>query len=169
MSFEPRVPVPPRATKDGVHDLSAVLQHYVPETLNARNAFNAALESSTTDPQARELVRLHNAEAVDCNYCRNVRYGDGTGEAILDEGAAGALKNFESSDLPAAHKAALRLASAFALEPGVAPMQVLPELREHYSDSEIADLVLQLVRCRAGSKLLVSLGLEPRSMPLTVV
>jgi alkylhydroperoxidase family enzyme len=169
MTFEPRVPVPAEANINGVHDLTALLRHYVPQTLAYRNAFNAAVESSPTDPQARELMRLHNAEMVDCNYCRNVRYGDESGEAILDETLASRVADFERSDLSPAHKAALRLAAAFALDPDSARGTVLPQLREHFSEVEVVDLVLQLVRCRAGSKLLVALGLEPRDMPLTVL
>jgi len=64
----------------------------------------------------------------------------------------GKVRSFATSDLPDS-----------------VPTDVLPGLRAHYTNRQIVELELQLVRCRAGAKLLVSLGLEPRSMPITVI
>jgi len=169
MSFEPRVSPPENTYTDGVPNLASILGHYVPATFAERNAFNEAVESCSTDPQARELMRLHNAEVIDCNFCRNVRYGGPSGLPIISEKQVGKIRSFARSDLPAAHKAALRFAEAFAMDPDSVPTEVLPGLRAHYTNRQIVELGLQLVRCRAGSKLLVSLGLEPRSMPITII
>lgn len=169
MSYQPRVPLPAEGTVDGVPSLPAVLAHYLPEVAGVRNGFNEALAHGSVDARTKELVRLYNAAVVDCAYCKNVRYDGGGGNALVAEDEIADLHRFESTDLPEAAKVALRLARTFFLAPHEVSADLSASLHEHYTDEQIVELLVHLVRVRAGSKTLVTLGLEPRDMPVTVI
>lgn len=53
--------------------------------------------------------------------------------------------------------------------PAPIPSELHAELREHYNDAEIAELALGIGLFLGMSKVLINLGLEPESMPTTVI
>jgi alkylhydroperoxidase family enzyme len=149
--------------------MPAVIAHYIPEIADARTRFNAVLEAGGLDPRIAELVRLFNAFAIDCNYCKNVRYTDDAGQPHLDEADVAAVLDTESPSLDAPARAALAFARAYLLDASAIPGAVTDELRNHFTDAEIVELTLTVARCRAGAKTLMTLGLEPEAMPVTVI
>ncbi len=169
MATVPRLPLPPGAVTGGVPSMPAVIAHYTPEIADARTRFNTALEAGGLDPRIAELVRLFNTFAIDCNYCKNVRYTDGAGHPHLEEADVDAVLDAESSSLDAPARAALAFARAYLLDASAIPGTVTDQLRTHFSDAEIVEIVLTVARCRAGAKTLMTLGLEPEAMPVTVI
>lgn len=112
------------------------------------------------DLVTRELVRILSGRLAKCTMCRNLRL-----QAAIDRGfeesMVAHLEDPEHSDLDDRQKAALHLANAFLADPaGYGPAD-REALLAHFSPDEVAELVLDLVRLRPGSKLAVATGTEP--------
>lgn len=158
---------------DGPDDAPPTLQELLAWTLPelaAQRAALAAVPPGPLAPRTRELVRLTSADAVDCRYCRNVRYRDGSGEALVDEqlrsaislGAAGTELGTPEAG------AAVSVARAF-----LAPRPLTQEERESAATvldrASWLDLLVTIQRFPAGSKAMVALGLVPAQTPITLL
>ncbi len=122
----------------------------------AMSAFeNAVVRADALDPITTELVRLRCARIHDCRRCQTVR-DDAAFEAGFDEELGAKVDTYETSDLEPRHKAALRLADAMILG---APID-REDARAHFSDEEIAELLLDVVKWSV-QKPLVALRIEP--------
>lgn len=169
MSFVPRVPMPDGAMTAPGGPLVATLSEYLDEDLvKVRGDFVMSLNGGKIGTEMKEMIRIYNASMSDCNFCKNVRYSV-DGRRVLDEDAVDDVRNFESSNLPDEQKVVLRFAKAFYLTPAEIPESVAADLRKYYSEEEIVELTLTLIRARAGSTSLITLGLEPREMAVTVI
>jgi AhpD family alkylhydroperoxidase len=115
----------------------------------------AAVRLDGLDPVTTELVRLRCARIHDCRRCRSVR-DDAALEAGFDEALGAKIDDYERSDLSDRHKAALRLADAMILGTPVDRTEV----RRHFSEAEIAELLLDVVKWSV-QKALVALRIEP--------
>ncbi len=71
------------------------------------------------------------------------------------------LDDLTASELAPHQKAALRLAHAFLDDPRTFDTSAQEELFRHYTPEQAAELILDLVRYRPGSKLTVVAGTEP--------
>ena len=80
-------------------------------------------------------------------------------EAGFDEALGAKIDDYERSDLSPRHKAALRLADAMILGGPVDPA-VREDARAHFSEAEIAELLLDVVKWSV-QKALVALRIEP--------
>ena len=125
----------------------------------AMNAFaSAAVRATAVDPLVTELVRLRCAHVHDCRLCGSLRLAEAL-ERGLDDAMTAKVARWETSDLPAPAKAALRLCDAIILAPSSADASLRAELREHFTDEQIAELVVDVMKW-SHQKLLVSLRLE---------
>jgi hypothetical protein len=79
----------------------------------------------------------------------------------FDESMVAHLEDPENSDLPERQRIVLRLANAFLTSPADFTAHDQTTLLRHFSEDEIAELILDLVRFRPGSKLAVAAGMEP--------
>ena len=111
------------------------------------------------DPVTTELVRLRCARVHDCRRCSSMR-DDAALRSGFDEALGAKVDDHERSDLAPRHKAALRLADAMILTPGAIDPALRDELREHFSDPQIAELCLDVVKWSV-QKALVALRIEP--------
>jgi hypothetical protein len=126
---------------------------------DAMSAFAAAaVRARAVDPLITELVRLRCAQVHDCRLCGTLRLGEAL-ELGLDEAMAMKVARYETSDLSEAAKAALRLCDAIILAPASADRTLAAELREHFTDEQIAELCLDVMKW-SHQKLLVALRLE---------
>jgi AhpD family alkylhydroperoxidase len=130
-----------------------------PLDLVMRDFERAVVRIDGVDPITTELVRLRCARVHDCRRCSSMRE-----EAALrsgfDEALGAKIDDHERSDLSPRHKAALRLADAMILTPGAIDPSLRAELREHFSESQIAELCLDVVKWSV-QKALVALRIEP--------
>ena len=110
------------------------------------------------DPVTTELVRLRCARIHDCRRCRSVRDAAAL-EAGFDEALGAKVDDYERSDLAPRHKAALRLADAMILGGPIDPA-LRAGARAHFSESEIAELLLDVVKWSV-QKALVAVRIEP--------
>ena len=129
---------------------------YGTELDQAMHAFeHAVVRIQGLDPLTTELVRLRCARIHDCRRCRSVR-DDAALEAGFDEELGAKIDDYEGSDLAPRHKAALRLADAMIL--GIPADR--DDARAHFSEAEIAELLLDVVKWSV-QKALVALRIEP--------
>jgi alkylhydroperoxidase family enzyme len=146
MSSEPR-------TARGLEDVA-------PQLHDAMMNFMAVAYPGTVDIVTRELVRIYSGRESHCRICRNFRLrvaiDRGFDESMVDQ-----LDDLDHSDLAPHQKAALRLAHAFLGDPHGFTPDARAELFAHFTPEQAAELVLDLVRYRPGSKLTVVAGDEP--------
>jgi alkylhydroperoxidase family enzyme len=139
--FDVPYPPPPDATRG---DLWATLEAFMRVV-----ALDTAL-----DPVTTELVRLRGARAHDCRVCQS-RLSLRAVEAAGDEAFFAA--DVDERTLTERQRAALALADAVIWQPTSIDVDLVTYVREHLSDAEIVEIVLDLVR-NAANKIAVSLG-----------
>jgi alkylhydroperoxidase family enzyme len=113
------------------------------------------LASAIADFQRAASGRLSH-----CSICRNLRLHAAIKRGF-DESMVDGLDDPEHSDLAEHQKAAVVFARAFLLAPETFDPEARAALLSHFSCEQIAELVLDLVRFRPGSKLTVATGAEP--------
>ncbi len=119
------------------------------------------------DHATKEVVRLRNARVTDCGYCKRVRFSVAREEG-LEEAEAGMVDDeFEASALPERYKAALRLADRFLAGP--AGPRPAPGVGGPLGRDEQVELGVAMAMFMGFAKMLITLGLEPEDMALTVV
>ena len=114
-----------------------------PALLRARAAMMAALKETTLDRGIRDLVFLMASLTTGCRYCQAHRTN-----AMLRRGSheekVRAVWEFEASPLFSdAERAALRLARDAAVVPNAVTDEHFVELRRHFNDDQIVDIVAQ--------------------------
>ena len=139
-----------------------------PRLAAAQSAFQAVAYPGKVDLVTRELVRIVSGRLSHCSICRNLRL-----QAAIDrgfeEGMVVQLDDPAHSDLTEKQKAAVRFARAFLTDPLGYGEADRAELLAHFDADQVAELMLDLVRFRPGSKLTVASGNEPAGDELVVV
>jgi len=139
-----------------------------PRLADAQAAFQAVAYPGKVDLVTRELVRILSGRLSHCSICRNLRL-----RAAIDRGfeehMVDQLDDIDHSDLSDKHKAAVRFAQAFLTDPMGFTEADRAELLGHFTTDQVAELALDLVRFRPGSKLTVASGNEPLADELVVV
>ena len=100
-------------------------------------------------------MRLRGARQHDCRLCSSRRSADAI-EAGADDAEFAAVDDYENSDLPDATKAALALVDAMIWTPDAVPAEVVARVREHLSDAQAVEVVLDVAR-NAANKIAVAL------------
>lgn len=115
-----------------------------PQLLAAFSALGSVVmgEGSSIPGELRWLVAHLASRASGCRYCIAHTAHNGALAAGLDEDKAAEAWQFEQSPrFTEAERAAMRLAVAGASVPNGATDEMVADLREHYSDREITDIV----------------------------
>jgi alkylhydroperoxidase family enzyme len=137
---------------DWDHDtdpIGALLNDFVP----------AVARLQALDPVTTEVVRLRGAAQHNCRLCKSLREGN-----ALDAGGSESLyadiERFETSDrLSGRHKAALRYVDALIWKPSRIDSDVAAGVREHFTEEEVFELTLDVMR-NASNKIAVSLAAD---------
>lgn len=82
----------------------------------------------------------------------------------LDENMAAKVQHYETSDLPAHQKAALRLADALMTQPGEISADLRRELRKHFTDDQIVEITVDVMKWNY-QKVSVALGVDAEVRP----
>ncbi|MEY4372089.1 MAG: hypothetical protein RL219_858, partial [Actinomycetota bacterium] len=82
----------------------------------------------------------------------------------LDENMAAKVQHYETSDLAAHHKAALRLADALMTQPGQIDAALRAELRTHFTDDQIVEITVDVMKWNY-QKVSVALGVDAEVRP----
>jgi len=131
------------------------LADVAPRLAAAQGDFQAVAYPGRVDLVTRELVRITSGRLSHCSACRNLRLQAAIDRGF-DESMVAHLDDVDRSDLTDAQKAAVRFAQAFLTDPERSGPSELAELRRHFDDEQVAELVLDLIRFRPGSKLAVA-------------
>jgi len=139
---------------------SITLAQAAPELGVAQYRFQEMAYPGAVDLVTRELLRILSGRLSHCSVCRNLRLNAAIKRGF-DESMVDQLEDPSSSDLPERQQIVLRLTLAFLSAPETFTTTDWAELRGYYSDEQVAELILDLVRFRPGSKLVVATGAEP--------
>jgi alkylhydroperoxidase family enzyme len=112
------------------------------------------------DLVTRELVRIYSGRQAHCSICSNLRLRAAVDRGF-DESMVEQIDDLETSTLEPHQKAAVRLAHDFLGDPRAFDADAQQELLRHFTPEQAAELILDLVRYRPGSKLTVATGTEP--------
>lgn len=119
----------------------------------------AVVQAKAVDPLISELVRLRCAQIHDCRLCGSLRSREAL-DAGFDEQMQHKIARYESSDFSPQAIAALRLCDAIIMRPAWADAAMKEELQRHYTDQQIAELCLDVMKW-SQQKALVALRMEP--------
>ncbi len=147
---------------------SITLAEAVPELAAAQARFQKVAYPGSVDLATRELLRILSGRLSHCTICRNLRLNAAIDRGF-EESMVEHLEDPSHSGLPARQQVVLRLTLAFLTAPETFAAKDWAELRSYYSDEQVADIMLDLVRFRPGSKLVVAAGLEPEGDQLVYV
>ena len=147
---------------------SRTLGDAAPRLWEAWSSFQAVAYPGKVDIVTRELVRIASGQLTRCSICRNTRVRAAVDRG-LDEEMVAALADVDGGRLSERHAAAVRFARAFLVDPTSFGPAERAELLRHFSGEQVAELVLDLVRFRPGSKMTVTAGHEPADDELVLV
>jgi AhpD family alkylhydroperoxidase len=117
----------------------------------------------------KETARMRNARLTGCGYCRNVRFDGARAAGLTEEMVACIEDGYESSELPDVNKLVLAYTDAYLRHPGEIDPAVRDEMAARFSPEETMELTLALSLFLGMAKTLISLGMEPAEMDITVV
>lgn len=124
---------------------------------------------SALGQRQKELARIRNARVTACGFCRQVRFSlarkEGLDEATLDLVRDG----YQDTPLSDVDKAVLSYTDAIIGDPARLDPAVAAALRQQFGEAGVAELTLGVGLFLGLAKVLITLGLEPESMPVTVL
>ncbi|MEE2783322.1 MAG: hypothetical protein VYE04_08175 [Pseudomonadota bacterium] len=94
---------------------------------------------------------------------------DSARAAGLDEDKVALVEDGYESDLSEKESLALQLTDLIIGRPQAPAPELIERLKKHYSDAELVEISLAVGLFLGMSKVLITLGLEPKDMPVTVV
>jgi hypothetical protein len=136
------------------------LEEVAPNLAAAQARFMEVAYPGVVDLVTRELLRILSGRLSHCSICRNLRLRAAIDRGF-DESMVSHLEDPENSGLPERQRIVLRLANAFLTTPASFSAADRAVLERHYTGEQIAELLLDLIRFRPGSKLTVASGREP--------
>jgi hypothetical protein len=139
---------------------SITLAEAAPELGAAQARFQKVAYPGSVDLVTRELLRILSGRLSRCTLCRNLRLNAAIDRGF-DESMVDHIEDPSHSDLPARQQVVLRLTHTFLTTPETFSAADWSELHSYYSAEQVAELLLDLMRFRPGSKLMVAAGLEP--------
>ena len=111
------------------------------------------------DAVTTEVVRLRGAEAHNCRLCKSLREGHAL-DAGGSEDLYGQIADYENAaGLSDAHKAALRYVDALIWSPSRIDREIADGMRKHFSDQQMLELTLDVMR-NAANKIAVSMAAD---------
>ena len=116
-----------------------------PDILRATQVMSKAVYTSTEVPQGLKRLIAHVAsKTVGCQYC-SAHTADGAADQGIDDAKIKAVFEYETSPLfTPAERAALALAQAACTVPNAVTDADFAELRKHYSEAAIIEIVAMI-------------------------
>ena len=124
----------------------------------ASRVLTEAIAIGSLDPVMGELIRWRNARRQDCQLCQSHR-DEAARSAGVTDATLDAVDHFESSDLPEAHKTALRFVDAYLGNPDEVPADLVRQLQLHFTPTQRAEIILRL-HGTTQNRVLRTLGLD---------
>jgi alkylhydroperoxidase family enzyme len=167
MSATPRIRPPAHAGDDPVN--GSALGHQ-PELLAAFNRLYATLWSrGVLDHPAKEIARLRNARITNCVFCRNVRFSRAREEGLDEAQVEQITDDYTDSTLDPRSKLIIRYADFFLKDPSGLDEGTRRAMLETFTPAQIVELTAGLALFMGFSKIAVSIGGMPESLPTMVM
>ncbi len=158
-----RVKLPENSGDDPISGSALALQ---PGALAAFNQLYGTLWSrGVLDHPSKEIARLRNARKTNCVFCKNVRFSRARLEGLVEEQVEQVRDGYESSELSGRQKLILRFTDVFLDDPHAINGELKQAMRAEFSSEEIVELTAGLALFMGFSKIAVSLGGMPESLP----
>ena len=123
---------------------------------------------STIDPQLRNLVSQMASRAAGCGYCM-AHTAHTAGRVGVPDAKEEALWEYETSPLfSSAERAVLRVAQGAAQVPNAVTDQDFAELKRHYTDAQIVDIVAVIALFGFLNRFNDTMATELESSPIEV-
>jgi AhpD family alkylhydroperoxidase len=134
----------------------------VPDGYRAVNALHDYVQASV-EPRIHELVKIRASQINGCAYCLDMHSRDarsiGESQQRLDTLAAWR----ETSFFDERERAALALTEAITLIAGHhMPAEAWEQAALHFTQEELANLVLAIAQINTWNRIAISTGMEPR-------
>lgn len=121
----------------------------VPETVDALAALSAAVWSdSGLPPSILELLRLRNANAVNCTICKSVRYDVARADGLTEERVQRLAANDLAEGFGPRERVAIAFADAYLGNPARIDAATREAIRAQFTAAEIAAMTIALVTSR---------------------
>ncbi|WP_116364707.1 carboxymuconolactone decarboxylase family protein [Parahaliea mediterranea] len=167
MSSQPRAHGPSTQTGDPVRDSALAL---VPTVLDAYIPLSRAVWlEGPLGPALLELVRLRNAQRVNCVFCRNARYDIAKEDGLTEQQIEWMGSAQGRQQLTRRERLALAFADAYLDGPDTLSSEHQAELADAFTAQEIAHLSLALLLFNTFSRCAVTIGGMPESLPVMEV
>ncbi|HVT63619.1 MAG TPA: carboxymuconolactone decarboxylase family protein [Mycobacteriales bacterium] len=141
------IEIPPRLPHDGSE-----------EPLGFDPFLRAVAVLDAMDPLTTELVRLRVARHHNCRLCKSLRTRAAM-QAGGDEDVYDKIDRFAASDLDDRQKTALQITEAIIIRPDSLDVPVVRRAREHFTDGQLVELVLDVMR-NSANKVAVAFGAD---------
>ena len=166
MPTKARASAPATHTGNVIRDSALGL---VPETVDEVITLNGEVwRNSLVSPTLLEMVRLRNARAVNCVFCKAVRYEVARNDGLTEERAQLIDANYAQSALSPREKLAIALADCYLGFPAGIPPELAARLSAEFTSAQIASLLVALMTFNFTSRTAVSIGGMPED-PLPVM
>jgi alkylhydroperoxidase family enzyme len=119
---------------------------------------DAVVRGTDLDPVTTELVRLRCARTHNCRICQTLRLSDARA-AGADDTMTAKVDFYELSDLPEAHKVALRITDALITRPDTLTVETVVAARANYTPAQLAEMCLDITKW-STQKIHVALGID---------
>lgn len=167
MSAKPRANAPGTQTGNVIRDSALGL---VPETVSNIIALQSDVwRKSHVTPSLLEIIRLRNANAVNCVFCKATRYDVAREDGLSEDRVAMIGDGYQDSDLTEREKLAIALADSYLNFPVGVTGDLAQRLAAEFSEAEIASMMTALMTFNIASRAAVSIGGMPESVPVTEV
>ena len=154
---------PPAAGDDPIASSPLALQ---PELLERFNRLYATLWShGELDHLSKETARLRNADKVGCVFCKSVRFSKAVDEGLSEEQVDALHGRGEADALSERQRLIQEYTDTFLQNPNGLSEALKERMREAFSAEQIVELTAGLALFMGFSKIAVSLGGMPDSLP----
>jgi AhpD family alkylhydroperoxidase len=120
------------------------------------------LAQSGLDAKLQNLIKLRASQINGCAYCIDMHWKDSRAAGESEQRLYGLDAWRESSYYTEPERAALAWTEAVTnIQDGHAPDEIFEEIRQHFSEKEIADLTLAIAAINAWNRLAISARAVP--------
>ncbi|RYG42656.1 carboxymuconolactone decarboxylase family protein [bacterium] len=133
-----------------------------PEAYKTLYKVNDYVKASEVDPKLRHLIDIRTSQINGCAFCLDMHIGEArqVGETAQRIDTLAAWR--ETPFYTPAERAALALTEHVTLiSQGGIPNELEAELRAHYSEKQIVQLLMTIIHINAWNRLAVSTGAQP--------
>jgi AhpD family alkylhydroperoxidase len=132
------------------------------EGYRAMSGLERYVRQSGLEPSLLELIKLRASQINGCAYCIDMHWKDARARGESEQRLYGLMAWRETSYYTERERAALAWTEAVTLIADThAPDELYEEVRQHFSEEELANLTLAIVTINGWNRLAISFRTEP--------